>query len=52
MDNIEASGKLSKQISAFIRENYNDFLAYDRIKVYYDCRFDMHIGIEALKNGK
>lgn len=35
-DSIEASGKLSKQLSAFIRENYNDFLAYDIIKVYYD----------------
>ena len=35
-DSIEASGKLSKQISAFIRENYNDFLDYDIIKVYYD----------------
>lgn len=36
VDTIEASGKLSKQISAFIRENYSDFFAYDRIKVYYD----------------
>ena len=35
-DSIEASGKLSKQLSAFIRENYNDFFAYDIIKVYYD----------------
>ena len=35
-DSIEASGKLSKQLSAFIRKNYNDFLAYDIIKVYYD----------------
>lgn len=35
-DTIEASGKLSKQLAAFIRENYNDFLSYDKIKVYYD----------------
>lgn len=35
-DTIEASGKLSKQISAFIRENYKEFLAYNKIKVYYD----------------
>ena len=36
LDTIEASGKLSKQISAFIRENYKEFLAYNKIKVYYD----------------
>lgn len=35
-DTIEASGKLSKQLAAFIRENYNEFLSYDKIKVYYD----------------
>lgn len=35
-DTIEASGKLSKQISTFIHDNYNDFLGYDSIKVYYD----------------
>lgn len=36
LDTIEASGKLSKQISAFIRRNYKEFLAYNKIKVYYD----------------
>lgn len=35
-DTIEASGKLSKQISTFIRENYEEFLSYNKIKVYYD----------------
>ena len=35
-DTIEASGKLSKQISTFIKENYKEFLSYDIIKVYYD----------------
>lgn len=35
-DTVEASGKLSKQISTFIREYYNEFLSYDKIKVYYD----------------
>lgn len=35
-DTIEASGKLSKKISAFIRKNYEEFLSYERIKVYYD----------------
>lgn len=35
-DTIEASGKLSKQIASFIRNNYNEFLAYDKVKVYYD----------------
>lgn len=35
-DTIEASGKLSKQLASFIRENYTDFVAYDKIKVYYD----------------
>ena len=35
-DTVEASGKLSKQLASFIRENYTDFLTYDKIKVYYD----------------
>ncbi len=35
-DSIEASGKLSKQLASFIRENYDDFLTYEKIKVYYD----------------
>jgi hypothetical protein len=35
-DSIEATGKLSKLLASFIRENYSEFLAYDKIKVYYD----------------
>ncbi len=33
---VEAAGKLSKQLSAFIRDNYNYFCSFDVIKVYYD----------------
>ena len=36
LDTVEASGKLSKQLASFIRDNYNKFLSYDKIKVYYD----------------
>ena len=35
-DSIEATGKLSKQISQFIRNHYNEFLAFDDVKIYYD----------------
>lgn len=35
-DNGELAGKLSKEISVFIKENYNEFLKYDVVKVYYD----------------
>lgn len=35
-DSIEASEKLSKQLSSFFLINYNEFLSYDRIIVYYD----------------
>ena len=35
-DSVEASGKLSKQISEFIRTHYDEFLSYDVVKVYYD----------------
>ena len=35
-DGIEASGKLSKTIARFIREHYEFFLSFDRVKVYYD----------------
>lgn len=35
-DNVELAGKLSKEISIFIRENYTEFLKYDVVKVYYD----------------
>jgi hypothetical protein len=35
-DSVEATGKLSKQLAAFIRENYQFFCGYDVVKVYYD----------------
>ena len=35
-DVVEATGKLSKQISQFIRDKYNTFLEYDDVKIYYD----------------
>ena len=35
-DSVEWAGKLSKQLSLFIREHLNYFLKFDVIKVYYD----------------
>lgn len=35
-DVVEATGRLSKEISAYIRDNYQFFLAYDIVKIYYD----------------
>lgn len=35
-DKISLSGKLSKEITQFIDKNYDYFLQYDRIVVYYD----------------
>ena len=35
-DSVEAAGKLSKKLSGFIREHYDFFLSFDRIKIYYD----------------
>lgn len=35
-DEIDAVGKLSKQISAFIRENYAYFSQFESMKIYYD----------------
>ena len=35
-DVVEATGRLSKLISGFIREHYEDFLAFDDVKIYYD----------------
>lgn len=35
-DSVEAAGKLAKQISQFVRDNYSFFLSYDCVKVYYD----------------
>jgi hypothetical protein len=35
-DSIEATGKLAKLLATFIRDNYSEFLSYDKVKVYYD----------------
>lgn len=35
-DGVEAAGKLSRQISQFIREHYEEFLSFDNVKIYYD----------------
>ena len=35
-DIVEASGKLSKQISQFIKNHYDEFLSFDEVKIYYD----------------
>lgn len=35
-DTIEATGKLSKQLATFIRDNYEFFCSYDTVKIYYD----------------
>lgn len=35
-DVVESTGRLSKQISAFIRSHYSEFLDYDDVKIYYD----------------
>lgn len=35
-DSIEATGKLSKQLATFIRDNYGFFCSFDFVKIYYD----------------
>lgn len=35
-DSVEATGKLSKQLANFIRDNMEYFCSYDIVKVYYD----------------
>ena len=35
-DAVEAVGKLSKEISLFIREHYEFFQSFDIVKIYYD----------------
>ena len=35
-DVVDATGMLSKQISQFIREHYEEFLSFDDVKIYYD----------------
>ncbi len=36
LDINEAGEKLSRQISQFIREHYEEFLSFDKVKIYYD----------------
>lgn len=35
-DVVEATGKLAKQISLFVRGHYEEFLSFDDVKIYYD----------------
>ena len=35
-DSVDAVGRLSKLISRFVREHYQDFLNFDDVKIYYD----------------
>lgn len=35
-DRLDAVGKLAKQIAGFIKDNYELFLSYDKVKIYYD----------------
>lgn len=35
-DEVEAAGKLAKQLSWFLRDNMSYFASYDVVKVYYD----------------
>ncbi|MCM1155496.1 MAG: hypothetical protein NC392_09065 [Roseburia sp.] len=35
-DVVEATGRLSKQISQFIHRHYEDFIVFDDVKIYYD----------------
>ncbi|MBR4473673.1 MAG: DUF3800 domain-containing protein [Oscillospiraceae bacterium] len=35
-DSVEIAGKLGKKLSSFIHENYDFFLSFDCVKVYYD----------------
>ena len=35
-DVVDATGRLSKQISQFIRDNYDYFLSFNDVKIYYD----------------
>ena len=35
-DSVQAVAKLSRQISMFIKGHYNDFLDFEKVKIYYD----------------
>ncbi len=50
-DVVEASGKLSRQISQFIKDHYDDFLSFDDIKIYYDNgQVEVRIGKAKISN--
>lgn len=36
LDVVDATGKLSKQISQFIHNHFEEFLSFDDVKIYYD----------------
>ena len=36
VDEVEAAGKLAKQVSGFLRDNMSFFSSYDVVKIYYD----------------
>lgn len=36
LDVVDATGKLSGQISRFVREHYEEFLSFQEVKIYYD----------------
>lgn len=36
VDEVEAAGKLAKQLSGFLRDNMSFFSSYDVVKIYYD----------------
>lgn len=35
-DKVEATGKLAQSIGSFIRDNYEEFMSYGVVKIYYD----------------
>ena len=35
-DYVDIISRLTKEIAAFIREHYDEFLSYDVVKIYYD----------------
>ena len=36
LDEVDATGRLSKEISRVVKEHFNFFLSFDVVKVYYD----------------
>ena len=39
-DLVDATGKLSRQLASFVRNNQEFFKSFDSIKVYYDKYFN------------